>query len=170
MKSGIVIIDQQRAHERILYERLLARRESEIASQQLLFPVNVRLNASDSELLNELMPELERLGFVISTLGQNTFVVSATPSDVSDNDLQNFIEQTINDYKSSMLQKFSDRDKSICLSLARQMAVKSGTVLKAEEMQSLIADLFSCQAPNISPSGKKTMFIFGETELNDKMK
>jgi len=170
MKSGLVVIDQQRAHERILYERLLAERENGIVAQQLLFPINVRFTAADSELLNELLPELKRLGFIIAPLGQNTFVVSAAPAKVSDKDIQNLLEQTINDYKNSMLQKFSDRDKSICLSIARQMATKNGTPLKSEEMQGLIADLFSCQAPNISPSGKKTMFILTEQELAEKFK
>lgn len=170
LKSGIVIIDQQRAHERILYERLMASKGVSPTAQQLLFPVNIRFNAADSELLNELLPELEQLGFIISPLGQNTFVVSATPPDISDKELQIILEQTINDYKSSMLQKFSDRNQSVCLSIARQMAVKTGTNLKPEEMQSLIADLFSCKAPNISPSGKQTMFIVSEKELEEKMK
>ena len=120
--------------------------------------------------MTELMPELNELGFVLSPIGQNTFVVTATPADLGDVELQSLVEQTISDYKSSMLQKFSDRDKSICLSLARQMAVKPGTRLKPEEMESLIADLFSCQAPNLSPSGKKTMFILSEQELAEKMR
>lgn len=170
LKSGIAIIDQHRAHERILYERLMARKGSQASAQQLLFPVNLRFNAADSELLNELLPELEQLGFIISPLGQNTFVVSATPPDIGDKELQSLLEQTINDYKSSMLQKFGDRNQSICLSIAKRMAVKSDTCLQPEEMQSLIADLFSCKAPDISPSGKRTMFILGEKELEEKMK
>ncbi len=170
LKSGIVVIDQQRAHERILYERLLARSGAATAAQQLLFPVNVRFNAADSEMLCELMPELSRIGFIISPLGQNNFVVSATPADIGDNGLQELLEQTIDDYRNSMMQKFSDRDKSICISIARQMAVKGGTVLKAEEMQRIIGDLFSCQAPNISPSGRRTMVIIGEEELGEKFK
>ena len=170
LKSGVAVIDQQRAHERILYERLLAHRGATKAAQQLLFPVSCRFNASDSELLNELLPELVDLGFIISPVGQNTFIVTATPADIDSSELQSLLEQTINDYKSTMLQKFSDRDKSVCLSIARQMAVPHDTPLKPEEMQSLIADLFSCQAPNISPSGKRTMFIIGEQELEEKMK
>lgn len=170
LKSGIAIIDQHRAHERILYERLMARKGSQASAQQLLFPVNLRFNAADSELLNELLPELEQLGFIISPLGQNTFVVSATPPDIGDKELQPLLEQTINDYKSSMLQKFGDRNQSICLSIAKRMAVKSDTCLQPEEMQSLIADLFSCKAPDISPGGKRTMFILGEKELEEKMK
>ncbi|MCR5193736.1 MAG: DNA mismatch repair endonuclease MutL [Bacteroidales bacterium] len=171
LKSGMVVIDQQRAHERILYEKMMSRAiDGQASAQQLLFPVNCRFNAADSEVLMEIMPELERLGFVIDPLGQNTFVVTAAPHDTKEDELQNMLEQTINEYKNNMLQKFNDRNKSICLSLARQMAVHSGTALKVEEMQKLIADLFSCQAPNISPSGKRTMFIMGEQELKERFK
>lgn len=171
MKSGIVVIDQQRAHERILYERILAQRNSgQVAAQQLLFPVNCRFNAADSELLTEMLPELRKVGFVIEPLGQNTFVVTATPHEVDSEKVQDILEKTINEYKSNMLQKINDKDNSICMSLARQLSVRQGTALKAEEMQQLIADLFSCQAPNISPSGRKTMFIMGEQEIAEKMK
>ena len=171
MKSGIVVIDQQRAHERILYERLMAERAAgKVTAQQLLFPVNCRFNSADSEMLTEILPDLEKLGFIISPLGQNTFVISATPMDVKENELQGLLEQTINDYKGNMMQKFSDRDKSVCLSVARQLAVQAGTVLKPEEMQQMIADLFSCQAPNISPSGKRTMIIMSDGELTEKFK
>lgn len=171
MKSGIVIIEQQRAHERILYERLLAQHGSgKITAQQMLFPINCRFNSADSELLNEMLPDLKQLGFVIEPLGQNTFVVTATPPDIDSNELQSLLEKTINEYKNNMLQKFSDRDKSICMSLARQMSVRQGTALKAEEMQQLIADLFSCKAPNISPSGRRTMFILSEQEIIERLK
>lgn len=171
MKSGIVVIDQQRAHERILYERLLEQRNTgQAAAQQLLFPVNCRFNSSDSEMLTEMMPDLKQLGFVIEPLGQNTFVVTATPHNVDADELQNLLEKTINEYKNNMLQKFNDREKSICISLARQMSVRQGIALKAEEMQQLIADLFSCQAPNISPSGRRTMFILSEQDINERLK
>ncbi len=169
LKSGIVVIDQRRAHERILYERFLAAsEEKEKHAQQLLFPVTCVFNASESEILNEMMPELRRLGFVIETLSTNTFVVTATPNDIKDNGIQQLLEQIIDEYRSNMLQKFSDRDKNICLSLARQMAVRVGTVLKPEEMQQLIADLFSCQAPDMSPSGKRTMIVLSEKDIDDK--
>ena len=171
LKSGMVVIDQQRAHERILYEKLLSRtNEGPTPAQQLLFPVNCRFNASDSEVLSELIPDLERLGFVISPLGQNTFVVSAAPHDTKEDELQNILEQTINEYKNNMMQKFNDRNKSICLSLARMAARLEAMQKQVEEMQKLIADLFSCQAPDISPSGKRTMFIMGEQELKERFK
>ena len=171
MKSGVVVIDQQRAHERILYERLLSQHQSGHAvAQQLLFPVNCRFNAADSEMLSEIIPELRQVGFVIEPLAQNTFVVTATPPDVDANDLQSLLEKTISEYKNNMMQHFNERDKSVCISLARQMSVRQGTTLKAEEMQQLIADLFSCQVPNLSPSGRRTMFILSEQDISERLK
>lgn len=171
LKSGVVVIDQHRAHQRILYERLMARREAaQPSSQQLLFPVNCRFNSSDSELLAEITPDLQKLGFAIATLGQNTFVVTATPPDVHPDDIQPLLEQTLADHKSNMLQRHSDGDRSICLSLARHMAIPAGKVLKPQEMQQLIADLFSCQVPDQSPSGQRIMFIITEQDIAEKMR
>lgn len=171
LKSGVVIIDQQRAKERIIYERLLQRMErQQNCAQQLLFPVNVSLSAADADILCELMPEMKRLGFVIDKLGQNTFVVSAAPNDLKEQELHDVLEQTVSEYKACMMQKFSEQDKNLCLSLARQMAAHDRYPLRPEEMQNLIAELFSCQAPNLSPSGKKTMIIFNEQDLSDRFR
>ena len=117
-----------------------------------------------------MLPEMRQFGFIIDPLGQNTFVVTATPPDIDADDLQQLIERTIAEYKNSMLQKYSEQDQSICISLARQMAVHAGMALKTEEMQQLIADLFSCQAPNISPSGHRTMFILSEQDITERLK
>jgi len=171
LKSGVLIIDRQRAHERILYEQMLHRlSKGQCGGQQLLFPVNCTFNSADSEILGEMMPELKRMGFDMAPLGRNTYVVTATPPDISDQDLQEILDQAISDYKSDLMQKFSDHDKSLCLSFARQMAVRDGAPMKSEEMQRLIADLFSCQAPNLSPSGKKTMIILNEKDLIEQFK
>jgi len=171
LKSGIAVIDRQRALERIFYERLLARRQNNActSTQQLLFPVTCRFSSADSEILGELMPELNRLGFVISPLATNTYVVTACPSDIKENDIQTMLEQSISDFKSNMMQKFSERDKSVCLSLARQMAA-AGDPLTPQAMQQLIADLFSCQAPDISPSGKRTMTVISQSDISERLK
>lgn len=167
LKSGVVVIDRQRALERILYERFASRNHS-ANPQQLLFPVNVHLGSADSELLTELMPDMKDAGFVLSPLGQNTFVVSAAPPDVDDISIQHIIEQIISDYKNSMLQKINDRAGSIVLTMARQLASKDSSPLRPEEMQQLMADLFSCHTPDLSPSGKRTMFVLSEQELKEK--
>lgn len=172
IKSGILIVDQQRAHERILFEQLMSRQQhtSKVGAQQLLFPVNCTFSPADAELLNEMLDDLRHLGFALDPMGNTTFVVTATPPNMEDSQLQTILDQLICDYKSSMMQKFNDRDRALCASLARQMAVKVGTTLQAEERQSLLAELFACQVPNLSPSGKKTMYILNDNELIEKMK
>lgn len=167
MKSGLVVIDQHRAHERIIYERLMRRnaiQSGSTGSQQLLFPINCSFSPSDAEIMGEVIPDLRNMGFDIAPLGQCTFVVSATPADVEDTELQRLFDNMLSDYKGSMIQKFNNRDQGLCQALARQMAVRQGKTLAPEEMQNLIAELFSCQVPNISPSGKKTMIIINDLD------
>ena len=165
LSSGLAVIDQQRAHERVLYDRLRSSQPSAASSQTLLFPVQCMFSAADAEMLGELLPDLKQYGFEIASLNQTTFVVTATPADLKDADLQPMLEQLLCDYKGSTMQKFNDRNKSLCTSLARQMAVKAGTVLEQEQMQQLVADLFACPMADTSPSGKKIITIVKPEEL-----
>lgn len=166
LPSGLLLIDQQAAHERVLYERLINRQQAPSA-QQLLFPVNCQFSPADADIFNELIPDLREHGFEIAPLGQTTFVVTATPPDIVEADLQQFFDQIIVEHKGAMIQKFTDRRLSLCRSMARQMAIRPGISLKQEEMQQLIADLFCCQVPGVSPSGRKTMAVLNpETLLN----
>lgn len=171
MKSGIVVIDRLRAQERIFFERLSEHNDSDNSvAQQLLFPVNCSFNASDCELLSEILPELRKAGFVLDQLGQNTFVVTAAPTNIKDSDIQDVLCQILSEYRSNMLQKFGNRGNNITTSIARQMAARCNKPLTSEEMQSVIAELFSCQVPDVSPSGKKIMYIINENELTEKFK
>ncbi len=166
ISSGIAIIDQQRAHERVLYDRLIQRGNQALKQcQTLLFPVNCTFTAADAELMEELLPELKSYGFDISALSRTTFVVSATPASLKDSELQSFFEQLLSDYKGSTMQKYSSRSQGLCLSLARQMAVKSGTVLEQEEMHQLVADLFACPMAEMSPTGKRIITIVKPEEI-----
>ena len=164
MPSGLLVIDQQAAHERIIYDRLMSH-ESNAAAQQLLFPVNCQFSPADADIFSELIPDLQKQGFEIGALGQTTFVVSATPAEIKDSELQQLFDQILTEYKGIMMQKFSDRRQCLCRSLARQMSVKAGTLLQQAEMQQLIADLFCCPIPHVSPSGKKTMAIIPPEKL-----
>ena len=166
LSSGLAIIDQQRAHERILFDRLKQTRSNTTAqSQALLFPVNCQFSAADAELFNELLPDLRDYGFAIDTMGQCTFVVTATPPDIKENELQECFDHMLTDYKSSTLQKFSNREQSLCASLAHQMAVKPGKELSQEEMQQLVADLFASPQAEITPGGKRIITIVKPEEL-----
>lgn len=166
LTSGLLVVDQHRAHERILYDRLTAQSTATHATaQQLLFPINCAFSPADADIFNELIPDLAGYGFEVAPLGKSTFVVTATPPDINDSNLQALFDQMIIDYKGSMMQKFSDRNQSLCRSLAHQLAVKAGKTLQAEEMHQMLADLFSSQMPDLSPDGKKTLVKLSEKEL-----
>ena len=145
----------------------MMKKDQSVAAQQLLFPINCTFSPADADVLTELLPEINSRGFEINPLGKNVFVVTAAPSNFREEELQQIFDQMLTDYKSSMLQKFNNRDQCLCRTFARQMAVKAGTPLQQAEMQQLIADLFSCQIPNVAPDGRRTMTIMKEEDLQD---
>ena len=164
LSSGLAIIDQQRAHERVLFDKLAASAATP-TSQTLLFPANCQFSAADAEMFSELLPDLRDYGFAIEALSQTTFVVTATPPDVKEAELQDFFDQMLSDYKASVMSKFCNRSQSLCASLARQMAIRRGTALSQEEMQQLVADLFACPMADTAPNGKKIISIVKPEEL-----
>ena len=137
----------------------MARGAAAESPQQLLFPVNCSFSPADAEIVSDLMPDIKARGFDIAPLGQNTFVVTATPTALADCDLQQLLDRIVADYKNSMLQKFADRNQCLALSLARQMAVRPGKRLEQAEMQQMVADLFSSPMPDRAPDGRKTFVI-----------
>ena len=166
LSSGLAVIDQQRAHERILFDKLShSVTQSLCHSQTLLFPVNCQFSPADADLFAELLPDLRSYGFAVEPLSQCTFVVTATPADLKEEDLQACFDQMLADYKGATMQKFSNRSQSLCASLARQMAIKPGKVLSQEEMQQLVADLFACPMADTAPSGKKIITIVKPEEI-----
>lgn len=164
--NGFLLIHQQAAHERILYERLLdATKGKTVATQRSMFPVSVELSPADTVLLEELMPDLQQLGYMIEPFGKNTFVIQGTPADVIQGNEKKIIESLLEQYKhfSSDL-KFSKREKLV-RSLARQQSVKAGTSLTAREMKTIAEDLFHCSTPNSTPEGNPTFMEFKKDYL-----
>ena len=167
--AGFLVIHQQNAHERILYERFLKAVEGKpISIQQNLFPITMELTAMDMVIVNELLPELHLLGYHLEPFGNNTFVIQGTPADVEQGNEKMAIEKMLEQFKHfSADLKYSKREK-LFRSLAWQQAIKGGTTLTQKEMKILVADLFACDAPNITPNGKPTYTAFKKNEL-DKM-
>ncbi|UEG50515.1 DNA mismatch repair endonuclease MutL [Ferruginibacter lapsinanis] len=167
--SGYLLIHQQNAHERILYERFLNAVEGKpIATQRSLFPVTVELTPADAAVLNELLPDMLTLGYQLEPFGSNTFVIQGTPADIEQGSEKNAIEKMLEQYKHfSTDLKYSKREK-LMRSLAWQQAIKAGTSLTEKEMSTLINDLFACSSPNITPTGKPTYTEFKKADL-DKM-
>lgn len=165
-KNSFLLIHQQAAHERVLYERMHAAAEGKtMPAQQSMFPSSLELSPSDALLLEELLPELRQLGYTIEPFGKNSFVIQGTPADVEDGNEKNVIDFMLEQFKhfSSDL-KFSKREKLI-RSLARQQAVKSGVRLTGREIRILVADLFNCRMPNAAPDGNPVFLEFKEDTL-----
>ena len=164
---GYYLVQQQNAHERILYERFnVAIDGKPIATQQSLFPATMELAAADAVLLNELLPDLNHLGYSLEPFGNNTFVIQGTPADVDQGNERTAIEKMLEQYKHfSNDLKFSKREK-LLRSLALQQSVKAGTALTEREMKILIEDLFNCAVPNTTANGKPTYLEFKKDELD----
>ncbi|HEY8690206.1 MAG TPA: DNA mismatch repair endonuclease MutL [Chitinophagaceae bacterium] len=168
-KNGFIAIHQQNAHERILYERFLnAIKGKPIAAQRSLFPATIELAPADTVLLNELLDDLQLLGYLVEPFGNNTFVIQGSPADVVQGNEKASLEKMLDQYKhfSSDI-KFNKREK-LLRSMAWQQSVKAGTSFEQKEMESLINDLFECETPNSTPNGKPTYLEFKKDEL-DKM-
>ena len=165
--AGFLVIHQQNAHERILYERFLKAVDGKpIAIQQSLFPQTMELAAADVAMLKELLPDLHYLGYHLEPFGNNTFVIQGTPADVDQGSEKTAIEKMLEQYKHfSNDLKYSKREK-LLRSLAWQQAIKAGKALTQKEMKSLVQDLFICALPNITPNGKPTYTAFKKNELD----
>ncbi|MGK2862333.1 MAG: DNA mismatch repair endonuclease MutL [Chitinophagaceae bacterium] len=164
--KGFILIHQQAAHERILYERLNAAAFGKpIATQRNMFPVSIELSPSDTIILEELMSDMQDLGYMIEPFGKNTFVIQGTPADLDAGNEKKIIDLLLEQYKhfSPDLQ-FSKREKLV-RSVARQQAIKPGVRLTEREMRNLTQDLFSCQQPNVSPDGRPTYLEFKQDQL-----
>ncbi len=168
VKSGLMIIDQQSAHERILYERylnLLGRRQA--LSQQELFPVKVSLPPAEAELLRDLQGELNMLGFLMhqDEDNPNEFTVNGTPPGLKQPNVVSLIEGIVENYKSNMLELNMDKKNNLARSLAKNMSIKKGRKLHQMEMKSMIESLFACQIPDVSIDGRPIIRIIALDQL-----
>ncbi len=167
INQGFLLVHQQLAHERILYEgySALAHNQQTI-TQKSLFPVSLELVGADAVLLTELLPELQAIGYQIEPFGQNSFVIQGTPADVIAGDEKHAVEMLIEQFKHfSSEVKFSKREQLIrCM--AKQQSIKTGQQLDQKEMNQLVTSLFACSSPNLSPNGSPTYLEFKEDYLD----
>lgn len=169
IKSGFMLINQQAAHERILYERFLQQLDSHSGtSQQSLFPQTVTLNTGDFELLKELLPDIRNLGFDIREFGKNTVVVEGIPADLSNVAEHALLEHLLEGFKNNLTILKLDKRDNLARSLARNGAIKAGAKLSLEEMNLLIDQLFACQMPNLALNGKPVISTFTLNELAER--
>jgi DNA mismatch repair protein MutL len=171
IKSGLMVIDQQAAHERILYERFIVHLEDRKgASQQSLFPQTVTLSPNDYELAKSLLDDIKSLGFEVREFGKNTLIIEGIPVDLDSSNINEtqLFEHLIEGFKNSQQELKLDKRDALARSMARNSAIKSGVSLGQEEMNTLIEQLFACKTPNFSISGKPVIQTVTLTELDKK--
>ena len=169
IKSGYIIINQQAAHERILFERYLKSiNEKKHPSQKLLFPKNVELSGIDAEILREIMQDVNQLGFEIQEFGNNTFVVHGIPADLEISDERIMLEDLLEQFKNNMSIVKLNKRESLVASLATKASIKAGKKLSNIEMNAIIDELFSCSNPYKAPNGNK-IFIKNSLEELEKL-
>ncbi|MCB0396344.1 MAG: DNA mismatch repair endonuclease MutL [Flavobacteriales bacterium] len=158
VKSGVMIIDQQLAHERILFERFLDQLElHQGQSQQLLFPENVELSREDYDILMEIEDDVKALGFDLAHFGKHSVVVHGMPADLGPGEPKEQIESLVEQYKNNRSRFSLPKRENLARSLARNASVKAGKALGSEEMDNLIDGLFACRQPYVSPDGRPTV-------------
>ncbi|HEY6956651.1 MAG TPA: DNA mismatch repair endonuclease MutL [Flavisolibacter sp.] len=164
--QSFLLVHQQLAHERIIYERLTnAMVGKAVATQRSLFPATIELTPADAVLLNELLTDLHQMGYTIEPFGKTAFVIQGTPADLESGNEKTMLEQILEQYKHFSGELKLSRREMLLRTVAWQQAVKAGTSLSEREMQNLIVDLFQCQQPNVSPTGRPTYLEFKKEQL-----
>lgn len=153
--DGLIVIHQQRAHERILFEKLYQSLENKnVPSQQLLFPQNISFTPADFQLMQNLLPSLREVGFDIDEFGKNELIVNGIPLYLDANLVQSALEQLLEDEKDHKNHSGENSHKAMAKTLSKVSGIKTGIRLGQEEMSGLIDELFACKSPYVSIGGK----------------
>lgn len=155
--DGLYLIDQHAAHERVLFEKFMAAREGEIASQTLLEPVTVELSPAEADLVEERIPVLKKLGFQVELFGRDTFLVRSLPTLLADIDPAAALRVLVEDFEEDESPLADKIEAKIIARVCKRAAVKAGQILAAEEQEALLRDLEVCRSPRTCPHGRPTM-------------
>ncbi|MBD1433133.1 DNA mismatch repair endonuclease MutL [Sphingobacterium sp. DN00404] len=168
--SGFMLIDQQAAHERILFEHYMEQLENnQGSSQQSLFPQTVELSPADFALMEDILPEIQTLGFQVRPFGKTTFIVDGIPADLGQGiNETKILEQLLEDFKNNKDELQLNKRENLARSLAKNAAIKPGTALNNQEMSELIDKLFATQSPSISIHGKPIVVTITLQELLER--
>lgn len=169
IKSGMVIVDQQRAHQRVLYEQFLTNMTvHQASSQQLLFPLDLFFSTLEMELIKDLKLSLVNTGFVFEKTSTDHVVISGIPVNVTESEVSLVLEQLLSDLQDGIPESSFSQNDSIAKSMAKSLAVKTGTVLTVKEQENLINGLFACKDPTVSPFQKPTFITMRVEDLDKK--
>jgi DNA mismatch repair protein MutL len=156
--DGLYLIDQHAAHERVLFEKLMAQHEQKnIPAQSLLTPQVVQVPPVSAKILEEQIPILEHFGFHVEAFGPNTFQVRAMPAIFANTDPANALHALVEDFEEDETPLQNEIESKIAARVCKRMAVKAGKSLSSEEQRALLTDLENCNSPRTCPHGRPTM-------------
>lgn len=171
IRSGMIIVNQQLAHERVLYEKYVNLLDKHnVYSQRLLFPEVLQLDVVDYTLAKQIKDELTTLGFELEEFGKNAFILTGLPLEFKNSNQKEIFEMILGDYKENIANGKLEKKENICRAMARNACIRSGRPLNTEEMTRLIDELFACKTPYFSPDGRPTLITVSAQELSKKFK
>ena len=171
LKSGLALIDQHRAHVRILFDQYITNiRQQRGASQQVLFPEIVEFTAGEATVLPTLLEDMRFIGFDLTNLGNNSYAINGLPAGVENLDPVSLIRNMVDRVIDTGCEVHEEICDSLALSLAKAAAIRPGKILSGEEMDNLLASLFSCQESNLTPDGKTIISKLTDEELEKRFK
>lgn len=168
IKSGLLVIHQNRAHQRILYEQFLTNITiHQASSQQLLFPLEIKFSRDEMLYLKEIQPNLEGIGFAFEKMGVDVLIISGLPAQISESNITDILHDLIYNLQENVPEDSFSLSDSISKFMAKSVAIKSGKYLNTIELENIVNGLFACKEPNVSPF-QKPIFITLTTEDLDK--
>jgi DNA mismatch repair protein MutL len=166
VKSGLMVINQQAAHERVLFEKYLKQISRRAGpAQQELFPQSLEFTSGDFLVMQELQEDLRSIGFDLREFGMNTFVLHGTPPEIEAGNAKTILDSLLEYFKNNRSLNSIDHHENLAKSLARNTSIKSGISLTPKEMKNLIDKVFACEKPTISIDGKTSVLIISMDEL-----
>ena len=169
LKSGMLIIDQNRAHQRVLYENLLKHITiKEATSQQLLFPLQLHYTPNETKIIDDLKSDLEHTGFVFSQLNEDKITITGVPVGVPESEVSIILEQLISDVENDVPDTNFSAADLLAKSMAKSLAIKNGQSLNSMEQEHMVNSLFACKEPNVSPANRPTFITLGVDDIEKK--
>lgn len=169
-KNNLIIINQERASQRILFEKFSTSKFDDISSQQLLFPYNHFFSPTHTSQLLELLPEVRKYGFVIEYQNDGSFNITGVPNNLNSENAQIVLEDLLFEFNETLFDTSTPKYYKVALSMAKRLCIKEGDILRSEEMLGIVGQLFSCQNCETTPWGKKIIHKIELEEIDDIFK
>jgi DNA mismatch repair protein MutL len=169
VKSGMLLVDQQAAHQRILYERYLSSIQNDAGGvQKLLFPETIELSIIEARVLADILPEIHKMGFDVQEFGGNSFVIHGVPAMLSDQNGAEVLRHLITEYIEDVADGLGLQER-VARAMSLSSALKPGMRIAAEERLHLIENLFACENPYMSPAGKRCFVVMSMEEIFSRL-